>query len=66
MTATVIYFLSQPIIASYQRGRIHRLKERFENRRRLQEAARVAAKAALADTKERAATGNTNAEGGRQ
>lgn len=35
------YFLSNPIIASYQRGRIHKLKERFEARRRAAEIARA-------------------------
>lgn len=34
------YYASYPLILSYQRGRIHRLKERFENRRRAAEAAR--------------------------
>lgn len=36
----VAYWLSNPIIASYQRGRIRRLKERFEKRREAAEAAR--------------------------
>ncbi len=36
----VAYYASYPIILSYQRGRIHRLKERFENRRKAAEAAR--------------------------
>ena len=36
----VAYWLSNPIIASYQRGRIRRLKVRFEKRREAAEAAR--------------------------
>lgn len=35
------YYASYPLILSYQRGRIHRLRERFENRRRAIEAARA-------------------------
>jgi uncharacterized protein (DUF2062 family) len=37
----VAYYASYPLILSYQRGRIHRLKERFEKRRRAIEAARA-------------------------
>jgi uncharacterized protein len=33
------YYASYPLILSYQRGRIHRLKERFDKRRRAIEAA---------------------------
>lgn len=40
VTATIAYFLANPVIASYQKGRIHRLKERFDARRRAIEAAR--------------------------
>lgn len=40
VTATIAYGLANPVIASYQKGRIHRLKERFEARRRAVEAAR--------------------------
>jgi uncharacterized protein (DUF2062 family) len=36
----VAYWLANPIIASYQRGRIHKLKERFEKRRAAADAAR--------------------------
>lgn len=43
------YFLANPIIASYQKGRINRLKRRFENRRRLLEAARARMAAEAAD-----------------
>ena len=57
----VAYYASYPIILSYQRGRIHRLKERFENRRKAAEAAREGAgqidmpgRAAVADLLERA------------
>lgn len=39
-TATLAYFLANPVIASYQKGRIHRMKERFEARRRAIDAAR--------------------------
>lgn len=39
------YYVANPVIASYQRGRIHRLKERFERRRRAAEAAKAAARA---------------------
>lgn len=35
------YFMANPIIASYQRGRIKKVKQRFEARRRAAEAARV-------------------------
>ena len=34
------YYMANPVIASYQRGRIKRLKERFEARRRMLEASR--------------------------
>jgi uncharacterized protein (DUF2062 family) len=37
----VAYYASYPLILSYQRGRIHALKERFEKRRRAIEAARA-------------------------
>lgn len=37
----IAYYASYPLILSYQRGRIHRLKERFEKRRRAIEAARA-------------------------
>jgi uncharacterized protein len=36
----VAYWLANPIIASYQRGRIRKLKERFEKRRAAADAAR--------------------------
>ena len=36
----VCYYASYPLILSYQRGRIHRLKERFEKRALANEAAR--------------------------
>lgn len=36
----IAYYASYPLILSYQRGRIHRMKERFERRRRAAEAAR--------------------------
>lgn len=36
----VCYYASYPVILSYQRGRIHRLKERFEKRTAAAEAAR--------------------------
>ncbi len=42
IAATVAYYLANPVIASYQRGRIHALKERFEQRRRLAAAAKKA------------------------
>ena len=35
------YLMANPVIASYQRGRIKKLKERFEARRRLAEAAKA-------------------------
>ncbi len=35
------YFMANPIIASYQRGRIMRMKQRFEARRRAAEVAKV-------------------------
>lgn len=35
------YFLANPIIASYQRGRISKIKQRFERRRRAIEAAKL-------------------------
>lgn len=37
----IAYYASYPLILSYQRGRIHALKERFEKRRRAIEAARA-------------------------
>ena len=37
----IAYYASYPLILSYQRGRIHRLKERFDKRRRAIEAARA-------------------------
>ena len=37
------YFMANPIIASYQRGRIKRLKQRFETRRRAHEARKAKA-----------------------
>jgi uncharacterized protein (DUF2062 family) len=42
VTGMVAYYASYPLILSYQRGRIRRLRERFENRRRTVEAARGA------------------------
>jgi uncharacterized protein (DUF2062 family) len=55
--ALAAYLLANPVIASYQRGRIKRLKLRFEKRRRAIEAARAAKaeKAAEAYKAERAA-----------
>lgn len=41
----VAYYVSNPVIASYQRGRIRRVKERFEKRRKLAEAAKARARA---------------------
>jgi uncharacterized protein len=41
VTGMVAYYASYPLILSYQRGRLHRLKERFEKRRRSIEAARA-------------------------
>ena len=44
------YFMANPIIASYQRGRIKKLKERFEARRKtIEEAQRAAAARAQAE-----------------
>jgi uncharacterized protein (DUF2062 family) len=37
----VAYYASYPLILSYQRGRIHRLRERFEKRRQAIDAART-------------------------
>ena len=42
ITGMIAYYASYPLILAYQRGRIHRLKERFEKRRRVIEAARAA------------------------
>jgi uncharacterized protein (DUF2062 family) len=39
--AFAAYFMANPVIASYQRGRIKRLKKRFEARRRAVEAAKA-------------------------
>jgi uncharacterized protein (DUF2062 family) len=39
----ICYYISYWLVMSYQRGRIHRLKARFENRRRAIEAARLEA-----------------------
>ena len=36
------YFMANPVIASYQRGRIKKVKERFEARRRMIEAQKAA------------------------
>jgi uncharacterized protein (DUF2062 family) len=41
VTGMIAYYASYPLILSYQRGRIRRLKERFEKRRRAVEAARA-------------------------
>jgi uncharacterized protein len=41
ITGMIAYYASYPLILSYQRGRIHRLKERFEKRRRAIEAVRA-------------------------
>jgi uncharacterized protein (DUF2062 family) len=41
ITAIAAYLMANPVIASYQRGRIKKLKERFEARRRLSEAAKL-------------------------
>jgi uncharacterized protein len=43
LTGIVAYYASYPLILSYQRGRLHRLKERFEKRRRAIETARAEA-----------------------
>ncbi len=40
LAGVIAYYASYPIILSYQRGRIHALKERFEKRRKAAEAAR--------------------------
>ena len=48
VAACVAYALSRPLIASYQMGRIKRLKERFEHKRRAAEAAKEERKAAEA------------------
>jgi uncharacterized protein (DUF2062 family) len=45
LTGLVAYYVTYPLIMSYQRGRIHRLKQRFEKRRRQVEAARAQAAA---------------------
>ncbi|MEL6168339.1 MAG: DUF2062 domain-containing protein [Pseudomonadota bacterium] len=37
LTAALAYFLANPIIASYQQGRIRALKERFDRRRKVVE-----------------------------
>lgn len=44
--ALAFYFMANPVIASYQRGRIKRLKERFDARRRMIEAQKAAAQEA--------------------
>lgn len=55
VTAMAMYFMANPVIASYQRGRIKRLKMRFEARRRATEAQKAAAaRAAAAANKEAA------------
>jgi uncharacterized protein (DUF2062 family) len=41
VSGLIAYYASYPLILSYQRGRIHALKERFEKRRRAIEAARA-------------------------
>lgn len=43
ITGAIAYYISYPLILSYQRGRIHRVKERFDKRRRAIEAARAEA-----------------------
>jgi uncharacterized protein (DUF2062 family) len=43
LTGLVAYYVTYPLIMSYQRGRIHRLKQRFEKRRRQVEASRAQA-----------------------
>jgi hypothetical protein len=45
ITGLVAYYVTYPLILSYQRGRIHRLKQRFEKRRRAIEAGRAQAAA---------------------
>ncbi len=45
IAAAGVYYLANPVIASYQRGRIHALKERFEQRRRLAAEAKKSTKA---------------------
>ena len=41
VTALAVYWMANPIIASYQKGRIARVKERFEARRRAAEAVKA-------------------------
>jgi uncharacterized protein (DUF2062 family) len=41
ITAIAAYLMANPVIASYQRGRIKKMKERFEARRKAAEAARA-------------------------
>jgi uncharacterized protein (DUF2062 family) len=50
IAGTVCYALSRPLIASYQVGRIKRLKERFERKRQASDAAK-AEKSAAAELK---------------
>lgn len=45
-----VYFMANPIIASYQRGRIAKVKERFEARRKAAEAERARRQREGADT----------------
>lgn len=47
----IAYFMANPIIASYQRGRIKKVKQRFEARRRAAEAAKARRANASRDTK---------------
>ncbi len=42
LVALAAYFMANPVIASYQKGRIKRVKERFEARRRLIERQKAA------------------------
>lgn len=49
------YFMANPVIASYQRGRIKKLKERFEARRRAIDALKAAERNAAAAARNRRA-----------
>ncbi|MBT8473943.1 MAG: DUF2062 domain-containing protein [Rhodobacteraceae bacterium] len=49
VVGTAFYFMANPVIASYQRGRIKKLKQRFEAKRRAMEMAK-AKKQAEAET----------------
>lgn len=42
ISALAAYFMANPVIASYQRGRIKKMKQRFEARRRIAEAQKSA------------------------